>query len=109
MTELRRLTGSGPGKESRAGVAVPSTRANASAFAGYLDQFTRRVIEDAMLQATAAYWRRRAADFEWARPRPGDFTGAASADELAARDRRLAETAEACRRHAHLLETDGAS
>ena len=47
-------------------------------FAAYLEQFTRRTITDAITEATAAHWRRRAAALEWARPRSGDFTGKAT-------------------------------
>ena len=32
-------------------------------FEDYIDQFGRRLIQDAMTQATAAHWRRRAAEF----------------------------------------------
>lgn len=63
-----------------------------------------RVIEDALTSVTPDFWRRRAEVFEWARPRPGDFIGRAAEAELAARDARLAGMAEACRRHAELVE-----
>ncbi len=64
----------------------------------------RRVVQDALSAALACTWRRRAATLEWARPRPGEFAGRATADELAERDRRLAAQATACRHHAELLE-----
>ena len=70
---------------------------------GYLEDFARRVIQDALAEATAAYWMRRADQLENARPRPGEFHGNASAEELNARDERLAALAENCRHHAELL------
>jgi hypothetical protein len=69
---------------------------------GYHASFRRRVIQDAYAEASAAQWRRRAATFEWARPRRGDYPGHASRADLAARDRRLAAIAEACRNRAQL-------
>lgn len=69
----------------------------------YVDNFRRRVLQDALTEATAAYWRARAATFEDARPRPGDFHGQAGTAELADLDRRCRDSAEACRRHASLM------
>lgn len=63
-----------------------------------------RVAEEALSDALACTWRRRAELLEWARPRPGDFTGSASPAQLAERDRRLAAQAEASRAKATLLE-----
>ncbi|MGD8214042.1 hypothetical protein [Aestuariimicrobium sp. Y1814] len=68
----------------------------------WVEDFGRRVLADAMTSATASYWLRRARAFEDARPRPGDFTGRATAAELAELDRRCRETAEACRSQAAL-------
>ncbi|WP_405070423.1 hypothetical protein OG558_12770 [Kribbella sp. NBC_01510] len=73
----------------------------------YLDNFTRRVIQDAAAEATATYWVHRAAQLDQARPRPGDYTGQATEQQLAERERLLAAQAEACRRHADLLATTG--
>src|SRR4051812_5495078 len=73
-----------------------------------------RAIFTALLESSATYWQRRADDFEWARPdaptvsrlldRVHDFNGQATAAELAEQDRRRAETAQACREHAIVLE-----
>ena len=60
-------------------------------------QIRLRVAADVILQATGDYWRRRAAAFDSARPRPGDRPGRATSATLAARDTRLAATAQACR------------
>jgi hypothetical protein len=62
----------------------------------------RRVLVDALAEGTAATWRRRAAMFEWARPRPGDHPGHATAAELDAADRRCAAIAQACQHRAEL-------
>lgn len=68
-----------------------------------LGPFARRVIEESLLTGLPASWLRRAADFEAARPRPGDFNGRASAADLAARDRRCSEAAAVCWERAELL------
>lgn len=65
-------------------------------------EFSACVVADAMYESEGAYWLRRAAALEWARPRPGDFTGRATAEEIRERDRRLAEQAAACRARAEL-------
>lgn len=85
---------------ARAGVRVTAERVEDAA-----EQIRYRFLRDAFREATAAHWRKRGADFEWARPRPSDFTGRATAAELAARDARLASLARACRFHARLIET----
>ncbi len=64
-----------------------------------------RVVLDALHEATAAYWRRRAATFDAARPRSNDFTGRASPSDLAAGDARCHTIADACRQRA-LVEDD---
>ncbi len=66
----------------------------------HIEHHRTRVLQDALSEATAAYWRRRADTFEWARPRAGDFRGRATVAALNARDARLAATAESCRRRA---------
>jgi hypothetical protein len=68
------------------------------------EQMRRRAIQQAVLMASAWSWRRRAATFEWARPRPKDFNGGATAEELTEADRRCREVAEACRNRATLIE-----
>jgi hypothetical protein len=70
-----------------------------------LDELTRRdAAREALNDALACTWRRRAEWFEWARPRLSDFNGNATAAELAERDRKLAAQALACRNKAALLE-----
>ncbi|MGB3763220.1 MAG: hypothetical protein WA966_08355, partial [Ornithinimicrobium sp.] len=68
----------------------------------YVEQFRGRVVQEALAAATASFWRHRAAQFEDARPREGDFTGRATTEDLAAADHRMAETAQACRNRARI-------
>lgn len=83
----------------RAGVRVTVDAVEAQAAS-----IARRFLEDAFVSASAAQWRRRAETLEWARPRPTDYNGRATAEELADRDARLASQARACRWHARLIE-----
>ena len=66
-------------------------------------QLARRVAQDCFAEAAAAHWWRRAETLRGAMSRPGDFTGNATQEEIAVRDRRLAAQALACQRHADLL------
>ena len=68
-----------------------------------LSQFGIRMIQEAMTAAVPHTWHRRAQTLEDARPRPDDFNGRATAEELAERDRRLADQAEGCRQKARFL------
>lgn len=63
-----------------------------------------RAVQQAVAEALAHTWRRRARMFEWAAPCPTDFTGNASAEQLAAARVRCADTAVACHRFADALE-----
>lgn len=102
-----------PGNEQRPGggtEALKSFRGDTASLPafpeGVADELTRfgvRLIEDAIATAAPWFWLRRADQFEDARPRPGDFVGLATDEDLAERDARLAGTAEACRQHADLL------
>lgn len=67
-----------------------------------LTRFAARVILDALAEGSADYWRRRAEAFDAARPRLGDFTGRATADDLLALDARMIARARACRAAAEL-------
>lgn len=69
----------------------------------WLDMFVRRVIADALNEASARYWTRRAEALEDAAPRPGEFHGKATREELSSAWRRCHADAERCRRHAELL------
>ena len=65
------------------------------------------VVADTLASAMGDAWRRRAATLDAARPKNGDYTGKATAEDLAAADARLARAAEACRWHARLLDESG--
>lgn len=66
----------------------------------HVEHFRHRVVQDALADATAIYWCRRAAAFEDAAPRPGDFTGRASREQLDAARERCLGAAAACRARA---------
>jgi hypothetical protein len=68
-----------------------------------LEHFRARVLQDALSEATAQYWLRRAHQFQQAAPRKGDYHGLADRDEPLDRWERCKATALACRRHAQLL------
>lgn len=75
----------------------------------WLDMFLRRVIVDALLEADACYWERRAEVLDGAAPRVGEFHGQATRDELNAAWRRCHADARRCRAHAALLRDRSAS
>lgn len=68
-----------------------------------LDHFTRRLLQDALNEARRSWWLKRAEDFERAKPRPGDFNGRATIEQLRARWRWCHATAQACRNKAALI------
>jgi len=67
------------------------------------DRMQLDVIRDTLNRAQAATWLRRADDWEWAAPRPDDYTGRATPATLADRAHRCRAKAAACRAHATLL------
>ncbi|WP_144009630.1 hypothetical protein [Enemella evansiae] len=67
------------------------------------DAVALRGLIDTYQQATAAWWERRAEAFDWAAPRPGDFTGRATPEQVARRADHCREAARLCRAHAELL------
>ena len=71
-----------------------------------LEQAARRLIREAIAEALPTQWERRAKTFESCRPRPGDYTGAATRGDLAVLDRRNALIAAQCRLHAAMLRGD---
>ncbi len=70
-------------------------------------QFHQRVVSDALAEATASYWERRARTFEDAAPRPGDHPGRATAADLSAARERCLGVAAACRARASLEASGG--
>ena len=71
-----------------------------------LDHFRARILQDALTEATAAYWIHRAHQFQQAAPRKGDYHGQADRDELLDRWERCKATELACLRHADLIRGD---
>lgn len=76
-------------------------------YVGRSVQFHQRVVSDALAEATASYWERRAKTFEDAAPRPGDYPGLATPADLSAARERCLGAAAACRARAS-LEAAGA-
>jgi hypothetical protein len=70
-----------------------------------LNHFAARVLQDALTEAIAGYWERRARQWEAAAPRKGDYHGRASRTELLDARERCQEVARACRWHAALLRS----
>ncbi len=74
----------------------------------YVEHFRARVLQDALNEATASYWTRRAEAFEWARPSLADFPGDTTLEQRRAKWRELTEIATACRNRATVsLMQDG--
>ena len=73
----------------------------------YLERFGRRVLQDALSEASAAYWRRRANDLRAARHRAGDFLPPGRLQAARARWRELTAAAHACDNAATFLEMYG--
>lgn len=72
----------------------------------HLAHFERRLLADAINTATAAYWKRRAAAFEAAKPRLTDYRGHATDADLRAAWRRCDDAARACRARAEVAPAD---
>jgi hypothetical protein len=64
-----------------------------------------RMIEDAVTAGLPDVWERRAAEFEAARPKRGDYFGRSTRAARIAQDARCAATAEACRQAAVVART----
>ena len=79
-----------------------------STLAESVEHFRARVLQDALSEATANYWRRRARMLDWAMPKPGEFHGRATRADLEARCARLRAEAAACRNRAAIAELGGA-
>lgn len=76
----------------------------ALALADEVEHFRRRVLQEALCEALAAQWERRAGTLRWAQPRAGEFQGRATTEELRDRWRRLEEQARACENRAQVAE-----
>ena len=69
----------------------------------YVNHFRIRVLQDALISADVQYWLRRAQAFEDAAPRPGEYHGRATREQLSMAYQRCMLAARNCRRHAQLL------
>lgn len=69
----------------------------------YVLHFQARVMSDALAEASAGYWRRRAEQLRRCLSRPSDFQGRATTEQIAARDARLLADIQRCMDHATLL------
>lgn len=94
-----RMTSPGATKSNQAADDFPSTIAQA---ADHLAHFQRRVLVDSLLDAWSVYWERRARVLEEARPRPGEFHGGATREQLRDQWIRLTAMAQACRARAQV-------
>lgn len=70
----------------------------------FAESLRRRAVQDAITSVLAEQWHRRADLWDWASPRPGDYTGRATAEQLAEDTQRCASAAFACRAHAAMLD-----
>lgn len=73
----------------------------------YLERFGRRVLLDALSEATADYWRRRAVALRDARHREGDYLPDDRLEAARAKWRQLTEAAAACDARARFIEMYG--
>jgi len=73
----------------------------------YLEHFGRRVLMDALNEASATYWRRRAEALRAARHRVGDYLPPDRLEAARAKWRQLTEAAAACDNAARFIEMYG--
>ncbi|MDO9378636.1 MAG: hypothetical protein Q7T56_07285 [Nocardioidaceae bacterium] len=64
------------------------------------EQIAVDALKEALESATRGWWLKRAADFERAMHRPGDFAGLSSVEQIEDINARLKAKADACRAHA---------
>ncbi len=99
----------GPGITRAASEVTPprGTAPSVAQLVEHLEQVQRRVLQDALAEATSAYWCRRADQFEWARPTLDDFAGNATDTQRRAKWHELAAVARACRARASIALIQG--
>ena len=73
----------------------------------YMEHFGRRVLLDALNEASATYWRRRAEALRAARHREGDYLPDGRLEAARAKWRQLTEAAAACDARARFIEMYG--
>jgi len=95
-----------PGPERPQSVTVGDT-SRVQEPTDYLEHFGRRVLLDALNEASATYWRRRAEALRAARHREGDYLPDGRLEAARTRWRELTEAARACDNAASFLEAYG--
>jgi hypothetical protein len=78
-----------------------------AALVEHVDHWQHRVVAEAIRDAESWQWLRRAAEWETAAPKPTDYHGGATREELSAAWRRCMETAAACRARAEVSLLSG--
>ena len=73
----------------------------------HVDHFQARVVREAIRDAESWQWLRRAAEWQAAAPKPTDYHGNATREELSARYRRCMDNAAACRARAEVSLLSG--
>ena len=73
-----------------------------------IDRFVRDMLAEVLLAADSQWWQRRAGDLEAAKPRPDEYHGRATREELSEAWRRCHAAAEACRLRARMAHYDSA-
>lgn len=88
-----------PGSDSQ---GAPNASNSPHSLAETLDHFVLRLLTDTLNEQTSRYYLKRAEDFENAKPRPGEFHGNRTPEQLREQWRRLDEIARACRARAEV-------
>lgn len=70
-----------------------------------LHVYRARFLQQLITEGTADYWDRRADEWRSIAPRPGDYPGRATPDQLAQQRTRCLEVATQCHRHAELIRS----
>lgn len=68
----------------------------------FIANFQRRSLQDALCDATADWWHRRAAEWDAVPARPGDYVGQSTPEQRKQRRREAADRAALCRYRAGL-------
>lgn len=85
---------------------MSAQEARGTGSSAYLDQFAADVLADALSAASSDYWRRRAEAWETAKPKPGDYLGRCTREDLSRAWRRCDERARACRARAEVCDAE---
>lgn len=92
--------------EHGSGVTPNGDKASTRQAVDHLAHFQHRVIVDALLDAWSVYWERRAVAIEASRPRPGEFHGNATREDLRDQWLHASAIAQACRARGQVAPLD---